>query len=255
MDVIPADLLLHILVIHAPDPLFIPDQRTVNDVETVVFQCGGESHISGRVNQHIIPRAAENPKCADHAPQHAVLITDMLLLQTRYVVSVLLPPDDAPVILLPGNEVPEHGMGCPLCNRPLHRRNSGKIHVRHPHRNTVKFRIRLSRRNRPRHRQKIHRQCVLPSSVYYGCEIILHHHALLLCSGLRPCSVKIIMRGAGSVKPVIDTNLSEYYNTKHMDDIFLTKNHTHNSIFFLIAEHRISGVPDRPLRREAHRKE
>ena len=104
--------------------------------------------------------------------QHPVFVADMLRLQSFYAVTAGLPIDDGGKILLPGVEVPEGGMTDPLRHGLAHRGRRGEIHIRHPHGNGVKAFLGASRR--PAIPQAVHRQGVLPPSVYDGFKIVFH---------------------------------------------------------------------------------
>ena len=125
--------LLHILIIHPPDPFFIPLQIGKLQMEPVVLQAVGKADVGRRVDQHMIPVGAEDLQGADHPAQNAVLISDMLRRQSGNAVAAGLPVYDPLKILLRRTEISEGRMFGSFNDMLLNGGHCGEIHIRHPH--------------------------------------------------------------------------------------------------------------------------
>ena len=98
MDLICLQFCVHILIIHAPDVVFVETERTVNDLVAVACQASGKADVGRAVEQHVVPFGAQNVQRGDHAAQHAVFVADVFALQPGNAVMALLPADNGIVI-------------------------------------------------------------------------------------------------------------------------------------------------------------
>ena len=94
------ELLIHILVIHAPYAVFIFLQRAVYDMETAVNDAACKTNIGRTVKQHTVPWNRKSTKRGDHATEYAVLIADVLFAKADNSVPFRLPADDGIKIFL-----------------------------------------------------------------------------------------------------------------------------------------------------------
>ena len=67
MDMIFLDLLIHVLVVHSPNALFVSVELRVNDLTAVVGNGTGEADVSRRVDQDGLTRSGESR--AESKPQ------------------------------------------------------------------------------------------------------------------------------------------------------------------------------------------
>ena len=101
MDMMIADLLLHVVKIHPPVSLtgrcLLIEQGAVHDPVAVVAQCIGKTDIGRCVDQDVVAAGAEDIEGADDSPQHTVLISDTFRYKIFYcflAVAVAVPADD-----------------------------------------------------------------------------------------------------------------------------------------------------------------
>ena len=174
MDAVLYDFFLHIGKIHTPDIFRIQLQRTVNRMIPVIFQAHGKSHIGRRMKQHLVSFGTQYIQRAEHATEHAILISDVLCFQSAHSVAIFLPPDDGVKIFLRGAEVAVRRVRGPLCQRFRDGRHGGKIHIRHPHGNDGKTVLRRLRGKSRILAQTVHRYGILAAAVHNRCEIVFH---------------------------------------------------------------------------------
>ena len=138
MDVMLLELLIHILVIHAPYAVLVQLERAVDDAIAVVLDAHGEPDVGRAVQEHAVARSGERGQRTDHAAQDPVLIADRLAGQSGNPIARGLPVDNGVVIVVGGGEVPVDGVLRAFDNGLRNRGHGREIHVRHPHRNHVK---------------------------------------------------------------------------------------------------------------------
>jgi len=133
MDLPLLDLALHVLEVHAPDAVLVPDEGTMDDVVAVVLDASREPDVGGGVEQDVVTLRTEHIERRHHAAQHAVLVPYALLGQAENAVSGLVPPDDRVEVLLTWPEVPIGRVLRTLDDRLGDGRHGGEVHVGNPH--------------------------------------------------------------------------------------------------------------------------
>ena len=171
-----ADLLLHILIIHTPDPVLIPHKRTVDDLIAIVPESTCKTDISRCVHKHLVAARTEDIESTDQPPKHPVLISDTFGSKPSDPVPGLLPSNNRIKIFPSGTEITKGRMRDPLINRPGNCRTDRKIHIRHPHRNHIKTIFRTLRRKTAHISDGIYRHGIMPPTIHNGCKIIFHNN-------------------------------------------------------------------------------
>ena len=138
MNLILLELSVHIVKVHPPHAVLIQLQGAENDAVAVAFDAVGEADVGGGVDKDFVSGGTQHPQGADQSAQHAVFIADARPSQASDVVARLLPADDGVKIFLRGGKIAESGVLCPLDQGLGDGRNSGEVHVRHPHGDRVK---------------------------------------------------------------------------------------------------------------------
>ena len=133
MNVVGLQLGVHILVVHAPDAVFILFQRAVHRGAAQIFHVGGEAHIGGAVKQNLVAGGGQGLHRAGDTAVDAVLVADVLPFQIPEAVAFGLPADDGVVIGVAGEEVAIEGVLGPLNHGGGDGRAGGEVHIRHPH--------------------------------------------------------------------------------------------------------------------------
>ncbi len=180
MDLLLLELLLHVLRIHPPDAVLVLDQGAEHHVVAVVGQAGGESHIGGGVEQHLVAPGADAVQGRHHAAQHAVFVADVFLGKAGDPVALLLPADDGGEILLTGGEIAEGRMLDAVGHGLLDGGNGGEVHVRHPHGDGVKALPGCAGGKAGHSAQTVHSDGVPAVAGQDGSKIVLHTKTLLL---------------------------------------------------------------------------
>ena len=170
MDVILPDHTIHILVVHAPHPLFILLQGRRHAGSSVFLHGKLKADIRWRMEENPLSRRCKGLHGTCKAAKNAVFIADGLLRQALYLISLLLPVNNGAVVLLRRIKIPEHRMLRPFDNVLLNGRHRGEIHICHPHRDPVKALLHLG----PRKRDDIHSDGILVVTVNDGVKIVLH---------------------------------------------------------------------------------
>ena len=174
MDVLGAQLFLHIFKVHPPYAGLVPLQGAEHHVVAVVGEGAGEAHVGGGVEQHLAAPGAGHVQRADHAAQHAVLVADAFPGQPGHAVAVFLPGDDGVKVFIGGVKVAVGRVLRPADKRLGHGGHGGKVHVRHPHGDGVETRLGRGGGKPVRLAQTIHRDGVLAVAVRDGSEIVFH---------------------------------------------------------------------------------
>lgn len=142
MDVLFLQMLLHVLKIHPPDAVLVLHQRGMHGLVAVVLQAHREADVSGAVDQDLVAAGADAVQRTDDAAQHTILVADVFRLQAGDAVALLMPPDDAVEIRIRGLKIAEGRVFCTLNDGFLDGGHGGEVHVGHPHRDSVKARLR-----------------------------------------------------------------------------------------------------------------
>ena len=133
VDLVLPELPVHVLVVHAPDAVLVPDEIAVHRRAAGVLQHMGEAHIGGGVEQDLVAGGGEHADGGADAAQHAVFVADVLLLQVRHALALPVPVDDGLIIGLRRGEVAQVGEAQPLLHGLQHAGGGGEAHVRDPH--------------------------------------------------------------------------------------------------------------------------
>ena len=173
VDLVLHDLLLHVFKVHAPHAVFVLHQGGMDDVVAVVGQTAGETHVGGRVQQHIVALGTEHIQRGDHAAQDAVFVTDVGGGQAGNAVVGLLPLDDGAEVFLGRHEIAKGGMLGPLDHSLLNGGNHGEVHVGDPHGDDIKTLLRSGIRGAGR-TDHIHSNGISALTVYNGSKIVFH---------------------------------------------------------------------------------
>ena len=138
MDVMLFDLCIHILIIHAPDVVFVETERTVNDLVAVACQASGKADIGRAVQQDSIAWLCTDFQGGKNTAEHAVFVADAFPCQKVDAVAFPLPADDRIEIFVSERKVAKCRVLHSLNDGLLNRRSRRKIHIGHPHWNHVK---------------------------------------------------------------------------------------------------------------------
>lgn len=87
MDVVFLQLLVHVLIVHAPDAIFIPFQRAVDGGSAQTLHIGAKSHIGGAVEQDFVSRRGERLDGTGDAAVDSVLIADIVPFESDKTVA------------------------------------------------------------------------------------------------------------------------------------------------------------------------
>ena len=177
MDVILDNLLLHILIIHTPNAVFISHKIAENHFPSVIVHGSGKSDISRRVQQYRLARRGKRLKRRGHAAQHSVLVTDAFLCKSFHAETIFMPSDNTVEILIRKHKITKMGMFQTFTDRFKNRRQRWEIHIRHPHGNHRKSFRYLCIRNR----NGIHSNCVMTFTVQNRRKIVLHTQNPFCC--------------------------------------------------------------------------
>ena len=194
MDAVFPQLLLHILVVHTPDAIVIPDQRAVHNAEPVGLQRPGKTRVGGRVQQHLIPLAAEHPQRRDKAADHAVFIADLRLGQPVDAVAVPLPVGNRRIIGRRGQKVAESRVLHPFAQRLNDTGRGGKVHVGDPERDRVKTGFGRVRRHAGNQPQTINGDGIFAVAVHNRGEIVFQGGYISFC-------ITVVHPSGGKRKP------------------------------------------------------
>ena len=173
MDVLFLQMLLHVLKIHPPDAVLVLHQRGMHGLVAVVLQAHREADVGGAVDQDLVAAGADAVQRTDDAAQHTVLVADVFRLQAGDAVALLMPPDDAVEIRIRGLKIAEGRVFCTLNDGFLDGGHGGEVHVGHPHRDSVKARLRGSRGEAVA-LQAVHCDGVSTAAVQDGSKIVFH---------------------------------------------------------------------------------
>ena len=177
VDTASGQLLLQIPVVDPPRSLLILYQWIQEQVPAIVLCAVRKTDIGGRLDHNGIARLAQNLQGAHHSAQHTVLISDTFLRKTRGAKTLLMPPDDAVKIRFCGLKIPVSRMCSTLRDCFGNLRESGKIHVRHPHgdhRKTVLYFRVCEKAISAAGTWNIHRYGVLSKPVHNCRKVVLH---------------------------------------------------------------------------------
>ena len=176
VNVVFLELAVHILVIHAPDTVFIALELAVDyDAARVVHRVR-KADIGGGVDEYLVAGSGESLHRAAHAAQHTVFITDMLRPEPLDAVSAALPVNNAVKILLRQLKIAEVRHFHALIYRIHDRRRAGEAHVRYPHRDNVKALVRTHSGKR----DLVKSLGIAAMAVKNGRKIVFHFF-LLVC--------------------------------------------------------------------------
>ena len=135
---------IHVLIVHAPDALFVALELAVDyDAPRVVHRVR-EADVGGGVDEYLVPGRGEALHCRAHAAKHAVFVADVLREQPLDAVARALPVYDAVKVFVRQGEVAEVRHLHALEYRLHGRRRGDKAHVRDPHRYRVKALVGLN---------------------------------------------------------------------------------------------------------------
>ncbi len=132
------DFPVHVLVVHAPGSVRIPDQGTVDDMVAVGPKRAREAHVGGAVEKDRVAWGGEDLQGGYKATQNPVFICDDLRSDVVHPFPHLVPPCYSRIIFFRGLEIAESGMGSPLYDSFGHGLRRREVHVRHPQGNRVK---------------------------------------------------------------------------------------------------------------------
>ena len=141
MDVMIDDLLFHIFEIHAPDAIFIMNQRTVDNVVAIVFNDMRKTDIGRAVQEHIVAARTEHIQRTDNTSEHTVFVSDVFFGEIGDAFPGAVPAYDRIVILVGWVEITKRRVFCALDDFLLNGRSRRDIHVCNPHRNRIKTRL------------------------------------------------------------------------------------------------------------------
>ena len=173
------ELLIHILVIHAPYAVLVQLERAVDDAIAVVLDAHGEPDVGRAVQEHAVARSGERGQRTDHATQDPVLIANRLAGQSGNPIARGLPVDNGAVIVVGGGEVPVGGMLRPFDDGLRDRGHGREVHVRHPHGDDVETLAWRVRRESRVGAQSVDRDRIHAMPVHDGREIIRHCPTIL----------------------------------------------------------------------------
>lgn len=117
MDMVFLKLLIHIFIVHPPDPAAVFFQRAVHGCTSQALDVFSESQIKRTMDENLIARLRKHLDGARHKAMNTILITDMLLFQATHAEMIFLPFDDGSIIFLRWPEIPERRMLYSLCDR------------------------------------------------------------------------------------------------------------------------------------------
>ena len=100
MDIVFTEFFVHIFIVHAPDTIFILDQRTENYVKAIVSEAVGKADISGAVEKDFISWRRKRGKGGDHTAENTVFVADTFFCKTCNMVACFVPADDFVKIFL-----------------------------------------------------------------------------------------------------------------------------------------------------------
>ena len=116
MNFIFHDFFFHIFKIHAPDSFFIFFQVTVHNMISVVVERSRKTNVCRCMNKYVISLGAKYMKGTCNTTKNSVFITDMLFFKSCYMISRLMPSDDAVKIFISCLKISVSRMFCSLDN-------------------------------------------------------------------------------------------------------------------------------------------
>ena len=117
MDPVLPELPVHVLVVHAPDALGVPDEIAVDRFAAGALQHMGEADVGGRVEQDLLSGRGEHADGGAHAAQDPVFIADVFFFQIRDALAVPMPVQNSLIVGLRLPEIAEVGEADPLLQR------------------------------------------------------------------------------------------------------------------------------------------
>ena len=183
---------VHVLVIHAPDTVFIAAQGRKLRFAAEIIQNMGKADIGRGVQQHGLSGDGQGLHGRADAAKHAVFIADVRALQAGQAVARLLPAENAVKIFIRHGKITEVRKSETLMHRLEDRRRGREAHVRDPHGDA----LRRSRAHAPgidvcgngiragavEHRDKIiFHSPSCGSSVFRICRLVYHTGKTEIC--------------------------------------------------------------------------
>ena len=164
------ELSVHVLIVHAPDAVFVAHKLGVNGAAAGIVKRVGKADICRRVDEHLVAGRGERLERGAYAAENAVFVADVLRQQPLNAVSLALPADYRVKIFAREREIPEVRHFHALVYRVHDRRRRGKAHVRYPHGNGVKALVHCDAGKG----NFIRRRGILPAAVEHGSKIVFH---------------------------------------------------------------------------------
>ena len=174
MDVVLLQAPIHIVEIHTPHALFVTCERAVLDSVSGVFQCHGEPHVSGAVQQNLVSRSRKRRHRGHQATKHAVFVADRFTRHVGDAIAITLPVGDGVEIVVAHLEIPERRMLRTFDNRLRDGGDCGEVHVSDPHGDGIKPQFWRIRRKPGHGTQAVDGECILAVPFHNRSEIVGH---------------------------------------------------------------------------------
>ena len=163
------DFLLHVGIVHAPDPVLVPPKRGVDEHAPEISHRVRKADVSRAVDQDLLSRRGKGLHGRGHAAQHAVFIADVLPRQTLDAVAPPLPGEDAVEVFLAHRIVAQRREIQPSAHGVQNGRRYGEGHVRDPHGDRVKALVHLHVPG-----DHVRGDRIPPAAVENGGKVIFH---------------------------------------------------------------------------------
>ena len=175
VDLMADDFFLHILIVHAPDAMFVPFELAVDDMVAVILKAACKADVGRAQDENVIPLRAVDVQGRYNAAQHAVFIADVLRKKTLHTVLCPLPVDDSLVIRIRRTEITEEGVLDARSDGLRNGRDGCKVHVRDPHGKKCRAVLRCVGRKARHGADTVDSQRVHSMAVINGRKIVMHN--------------------------------------------------------------------------------
>ena len=125
--------IIHIIIVHAPDTLLIAEKRAEFRNTSGILERVCETYVSRTVQKDFLSGCSERLNRRAYAPEYAVLVTDILLIEACYMITSLMPPYNRIKVLVSRSKVSVGRVLHPLDDRFGDRRNGCEVHIGYPH--------------------------------------------------------------------------------------------------------------------------